>query len=162
MNITFILNGESVSLYCPPDLSLATLLRDHLGMMGTKIACGLGRCGACLALIDGKAVNSCLTMAWRVDGADIVTVEGLDALPEGRILREALIAENAFQCGYCAPGFSIALLALFKENPVADEAAIRAGLKGNLCRCTGYHSILRGALSAAAMLRAERATGDLA
>jgi aerobic carbon-monoxide dehydrogenase small subunit len=162
MNMNFILNGETVSLDCPPDLSLATLLRDHLGMMGTKIACGLGRCGACLALIDGKAINTCLTMAWRIDGADIVTVEGLDNLPEGRLLREALIAENAFQCGYCAPGFSIALLALLKENPDADEAAIRAGLEGNLCRCTGYHSILRGALSAAAMLRAKRATGDLA
>jgi aerobic carbon-monoxide dehydrogenase small subunit len=162
MNITFILNGETVSQDCPPDLSLAALLRDQLGMMGTKIACGLGRCGACLALIDGKAVNTCLIMAWRIDGADIVTVEGLSHLPESRILREALIAENAFQCGYCAPGLSIALLALLKENPDADEATIRAGLEGNFCRCTGYHSILRGALSAAAMLRAERATGDLA
>jgi carbon-monoxide dehydrogenase small subunit len=161
MTITFTLNGETLSLDCPPDLSLAAVLRDHLHHMGTKIACGLGRCGACLALVDGKAVNTCLTMAWRIDGADIVTVEGLDNLPEGRILREALIAENAFQCGYCAPGFSIALLALLRDDPDADETALRAGLEGNLCRCTGYHSILRGALTAAAMLRAARATGEL-
>jgi carbon-monoxide dehydrogenase small subunit len=161
MTITFTLNGKTVSLDCPPDLPLATILRDHLGQTGTKIACGIGRCGACLALVDGKAINTCLTLAWRIEGAVIVTVEGLDDLPEGRILREALIAENAFQCGYCAPGFSIALLARLRDDPDADEAAIRAGLEGNLCRCTGYHSILRGALAAAAMLRAARATGEI-
>jgi carbon-monoxide dehydrogenase small subunit len=104
-------------------------------------------------LFDGLPANACLLMLWQLDGHDIVTPEGLDALPEARTIRAALAAENAFQCGYCAPGFSIALTALLRENPQAGETEIRAALEGNICRCTGYHSIIRGALAAAEALR---------
>jgi carbon-monoxide dehydrogenase small subunit len=161
MSITFRLNGVTRTLDVDHEMRLSEILRDHLALTATKIACGIGRCGACMVLMNGKPVNSCLVMAWQLSGADIVTGEGLEALAHARIIREALIAENAFQCGYCAPGFAIMLTALLGTNPDAGETEIRAGLEGNLCRCTGYHSILRGALSAAAALRDARASGDL-
>ncbi|MGV8936629.1 MAG: (2Fe-2S)-binding protein [Allorhizobium sp.] len=161
MMITFTLNGTSETLDCRPDTRLADIMRDRLEKTATKIACGIGRCGACTVLMNGRAVNACLLMAWQIDGTTIVSAEGLDAHPLGPAIRAGLAEENAFQCGYCAPGFSIALAALLSENPDASEAQIRAGLEGNLCRCTGYHSILRGALNAAARIRAQsRAPAD--
>jgi carbon-monoxide dehydrogenase small subunit len=105
-----------------------------------------------MVLSSGQPVNSCLLMAWQLDGADIVTAEGIDASREGRVVKAALTAENAFQCGYCAPGFLVTLTALFTRTPAADETQIRRALEGNICRCTGYHSIMRGALRAGEML----------
>ncbi|MCL6707666.1 (2Fe-2S)-binding protein [Pseudomonas sp. R2.Fl] len=161
MTIRFTLNGSPISVDVPPETRLADILRDRLALTGTKIACSVGRCGACTVLVDGRAVNGCLLMAFQLDGAEVVTVEGLDAHPLGPAVRAGLIEENAFQCGYCAPGFSIALIALLAENPQADEEEIRAGLEGNICRCTGYHSIIRGALNAARRIREQAlATGD--
>ena len=111
-----------------------------------------------MVLSGGRPVNSCLIMAWQLEGGEIVTAEGIDASLEGRVVKAALTAENAFQCGYCAPAFVVTLTALFQEDRVADEARIRRALEGNICRCTGYHSIIRGALRAGEML-AEQA-GD--
>jgi carbon-monoxide dehydrogenase small subunit len=159
MNIDFSLNGEAISLDLEPETRLSEILREKLDQTGTKVACGIGRCGACTVLVDGRPVNACLLMAWQIGGSDVVTVEGLDAIPGAGIIRAALIEENAFQCGYCAPGFSIMLTALLTADPDADEAAIRAGLAGNICRCTGYHSIIRGALRAVENLRAAAAAG---
>lgn len=163
MCLDLMLNGQHVIVTASPDQRLTEILRDQRQQTATKLACGIGRCGACTVLMNGRPVNACLVMAWQLDGASIVTAEGLDALPEAIIVREALAQENAFQCGYCAPGFSVVLTALLIANPDADEAAIRAGLEGNLCRCTGYHSIIRGALLAADTLRrrsAADASGD--
>lgn len=161
MTATFTLNGKPVTVDCQPETRLADILRDRLTLTGTKIACSVGRCGACTVLVGGKAVNGCLIMAWQIEDADIVTVEGLDAHPLGPAIRAGLEEENAFQCGYCAPGFSIALTALLTENPDAGEEEIRAGLEGNICRCTGYHSIIRGALNAARRIREQPlAIGD--
>lgn len=161
MRLSFTLNGAPVSLDCPPETRLAEILRDRLRATGTKLACAVGRCGACSVLFDGRLANACLLMAFQVEGAAVVTVEGLDAHPLGADVRAGLEAENAFQCGYCAPGFSLALVALFAENPEAGEAEIRTGLEGNLCRCTGYHSIIRGALAAARRIRDARCvSGD--
>ena len=107
-----------------------------------------------MVLVDGKPANACLTMAFQAEGSEIITTEGLEAAePLAATIRAALAAENAFQCGYCAPGFVISLVALLKDNPDAGEDEIRRGLEGNICRCTGYHSIIRGALSAARMLK---------
>jgi len=159
MILHFELNGEPVSAEAKPETRLLELLREHFGLMAAKPACAIGRCGACTVLADGRPVNACLLMAWQLEGRSIVTAEGLESIEAGKVVRAALVAENAFQCGYCAPGFTIALTALLAENPDVDEAGIRAGLAGNLCRCTGYHSILRGALSAAAELRKAHATG---
>jgi carbon-monoxide dehydrogenase small subunit len=159
MNIAFVLNGEAIALDVDVETRLSTILRERLDQTGTKVACGIGRCGACLVIADGLAVNSCLLMAWQVSGSDIVTIDGLAAWPEAAPVREGLIAENAFQCGYCAPGVTVMLTALLAANPDAGEAEIRAGLEGNICRCTGYHSIIRGAIRAAANLRETRAAG---
>ncbi|NSZ18724.1 (2Fe-2S)-binding protein [Agrobacterium vitis] len=154
MNLGFTLNGERVTVECQPETRLTEILRDMLHLTATKLACAIGRCGACSVLLDGRLANACLLMAWRIDGADILTAEGLAPHPLGQAVRAGLAEENAFQCGYCAPGFSLALVALFTDNPQAGEKDIRAGLEGNLCRCTGYHSIIRGALNAACRIRA--------
>ena len=153
MTISFRLNGELQTMRVPADARLVDLLREHCALTAVKTGCRIGRCGACLVLMNGHAVNSCLLMAWQVDGADIVSPEALDASPEGRAVRAGLVAEVAFQCGYCAPGFTVALTALLRRCPEAGEGDIRAALVGNLCRCTGYFSILRGALRARELLR---------
>ncbi|MCR5856213.1 (2Fe-2S)-binding protein [Mesorhizobium sp. J428] len=161
MNVAFRLNGEARQVSASADRRLIDLLRDDLGLTAAKKACGIGRCGSCMVLLDGQPANSCLLMLWQLDGRDVVTPEGLDALPEARTVRAELAVENAFQCGYCAPGFSMTLTALLRESPQAGETEIRAALEGNICRCTGYHSILRGALAAAEALRRARSpTGD--
>lgn len=161
MMVRFTLNGLPVSLECAPETRLVDLLRDRLDLSGTKLACAVGRCGACSVLFNGRLANGCLLMGWQVEGGDVLTVEGLRDHPLAAEVRAGLAEENAFQCGYCAPGFSLALVALFSENPDAGEAEIRAGLEGNLCRCTGYHSIIRGALNAARRIRAARCvSGD--
>ncbi|TCP86255.1 MULTISPECIES: (2Fe-2S)-binding protein [unclassified Rhizobium] len=160
--IAFRLNGEMQSIVTPAETRLSEILRDQYLQTATKVACGIGRCGACTVMMNGQAVNACLVMAWQIEGADIVSPEGLDAFETARIVKAALIDENAFQCGYCAPGFLMALTVLFLSNRQAGEPEILSALEGNLCRCTGYHSILRGALSAANRLRSGAAseTGD--
>lgn len=160
--IAFRLNGEMRSIATPAETRLSEILRDQYLQTATKVACGIGRCGACTVMMNGQAVNACLVMAWQIEGADIVSPEGLGAFKTARIVKAALIDENAFQCGYCAPGFLMALTALFLSNRQAGEPEILSALEGNLCRCTGYHSILRGALSAANRLRdgAASETGD--
>ncbi len=161
MTVRFRLDGDDVALDCDDDTRLTDILRERMERTETKIACSIGRCGACTVLMDGRAVNACLLMAYQLDGREIVTADGLESHPLGAAIRAGLAEENAFQCGYCAPGFSVALVALLSDNPRADEDAIRAGLEGNICRCTGYHSILRGALNAARRIRGEHpASGD--
>ena len=149
ISLRFRLNGEPVETTATADTSLTRVLRDTLSATETKIGCEAGRCGACMVLMNGHAANSCLVMAWQVDGAEIVTGAGLDALQVTAVVREALAEESAFQCGYCAPGFVISLVALLTENPNAARDDIMTALEGNICRCTGYHSILRGATLAA-------------
>lgn len=150
ISLRFRLNGAPVETTASAGTSLTRVLRDVLFMTETKIGCETGRCGACMVLMNGKAANSCLVMAWQADGAEIVTSAGLDALPVTQVVREALAEESAFQCGYCAPGFVISLVALLTDNPHATREEIMTALDGNICRCTGYHSILRGAALAAA------------
>ncbi len=156
MKISFHLDGDEITVDATPDRRLIDILREDLSRTAAKKACAIGRCGACMVLVDGTAMNACLLMAWQLDGRAVITPEGLGAVPEAGFVRQGLIEENAFQCGYCAPGFSVTLTALLLQDPGPDEDAIRAALSGNLCRCTGYHSILRGALRAV-QLRAEEA-----
>jgi len=150
--IRFTLNGTPVALDIPPERPLVRILRDDLQATGTKEGCSIGRCGACIVLVDGVAMNACLLMAWRVEGRAVTTIEGLRALPVGAALTEALTQENAFQCGYCAPGVVMALAGLLSHNRSPDDTALTEALTGNLCRCTGYHSILRGARRAVTLL----------
>jgi carbon-monoxide dehydrogenase small subunit len=154
MTIRFCLNGAEQTVRTRADTRLVDLLREHFALTAAKAACRIGRCGSCLVLLNGNAVNACLLMAWQIEGADIVTPECLAALPEGRVVHDALVAEVAFQCGYCAPGFAVALTALLRAHPDADETAIRGALEGNICRCTGYSSIVRGAIGAQQRLAA--------
>ena len=152
MRVCFRLNGTDVEIHVAPDARLSTILRDELGLFATKIACAIGRCGACMVLMDGRAVNACLLMVWQIDGAAIVTAEGMNDWLTA-LVRQSLADENAFQCGYCAPGVVTSLVALLANRPYASEEDIRTALEGNLCRCTGYHSILRGALRAVEALK---------
>jgi carbon-monoxide dehydrogenase small subunit len=158
-SVRFCLNGATQTASVADTPRLADVLRERLGLAAAKTACGIGRCGACMVLMNGLPVNACLVLSWRIDGADITTAEGLDRFEEVRLLRQALTEENAFQCGYCASGFVVSLAALFLASPAPDDQQIRAALEGNICRCTGYHSILRGALRARELLAARGKAG---
>lgn len=153
--IRFHLNGAPVAVEAPETTALSTLLRDHLGATGTKTGCAIGRCGACMVLLDGAAVNGCLLMGWQIAGRRVTTIEGLTGLAAGAALIRGMTEENAFQCGYCAPGVMITLAGLLTADPRADAEAVQTALEGNICRCTGYHSILRGAARAIALLNQE-------
>jgi aerobic carbon-monoxide dehydrogenase small subunit len=148
--INLTVNGEKRSASAEARKTLADFLREDLGLTGTHLGCEHGVCGACTVLIDGEPVRSCLMLAVQAGGATITTVEGL-ASGDGAMnpLQEALRDNHAFQCGFCTPGFVMQITALLQENPKPTEAEIRETLSGNLCRCTGYETIIDGVLSAA-------------
>lgn len=128
---------------------LLDVLRDDLGLTGAKEGCGEGECGACSVLLDGHLVNSCLVPLAQVAGSEVLTPEGLAATDEGRLLAECYTECHGAQCGFCTPGMMMASYSLLKQNPNPDEQAIREGLAGNICRCTGYDSIIDAVLMAA-------------
>jgi carbon-monoxide dehydrogenase small subunit len=137
------LNGQEVHLEVSPGATLATALRDQLGLTGTKIGCEEGECGACTVLVDGQPVDSCLYLALKAAGRDVLTVEGLSPNGELHPLQRAFVAGGAIQCGYCTPGILLSAVALLSQNPHPSEDEIRRSISGNLCRCTGYLSIIR-------------------
>ncbi len=143
-------NGELHVLDVPGHATLLEVLRDELGLTGTKEGCSEGECGACTVLIDGRAVDSCLVMALAVDEAEIETVEGL-AAPDGTLspLQRAFVEAGGVQCGFCTPGFLMTLTALLRENPDPSEEEIRSAVAGNICRCTGYAQIVQAVRLAA-------------
>ncbi|SEM86641.1 (2Fe-2S)-binding protein [Paenibacillus sp. OV219] len=137
-------NDEPLALHVPASKRLLSILREDLLLTGTKVACEIGRCGACMVLIDGKPVNACLTMAYQCAGKRITTIEGLAG--EGDDLhpvQQAFLMEGGYQCGYCTPGMIVSVTALLKENPNPTQADVEEALSGNLCRCTGYGGIRR-------------------
>ncbi len=142
--IVFTLNGDPVEIEIEPHLTLLQLLREELELLGTKEGCGMGECGACTVLLDGKTVNSCIYPAVEVEGKDITTIEGLRD-PEGNLhpIQKAFIEQGAIQCGFCTPGMVLSAKALLDENPAPTEDEIRNGIAGNLCRCTGYIQIIQ-------------------
>jgi carbon-monoxide dehydrogenase small subunit len=142
--ISFNLNGETVEVEIEPHLTLLQLLRDRLEMTGTKEGCGMGECGACTVLIDGKAVNSCIFPALEVEGKSVTTIEGLtDVQGNLHSIQKAFIEYGAIQCGFCTPGMVLSAKALLDENPKPTEEEIRNAIAGNLCRCTGYLQIIK-------------------
>jgi carbon-monoxide dehydrogenase small subunit len=151
--IQITLNGKKVDLEVPAHRLLLDLLRDEIGLTGTKEGCGTGDCGACTVLLNGKPVNSCLIFSGELDGAEIVTIEGLKIGPELHPVQRAFIQDGGVQCGYCTPGMLMMSKALLDENPDPSEEEIRFALSGNLCRCTGYAKIVRAVQDAAAELR---------
>ncbi len=141
--ISFTLNGHTVQTEIDTNLTLLALLRDQLGLKGTKEGCGMGDCGACTVLLNGMTVNSCIFPAMEVEGKTVVTIEGV-ADKEGNLhpLQKAFVEHGAIQCGYCTPGMVLSAKALLDENPHPTEEEIRKGIAGNLCRCTGYVQIV--------------------
>jgi carbon-monoxide dehydrogenase small subunit len=154
--IGITLNGKRTALEVPAHRLLLDLLRDEIGLTGTKEGCGTGDCGACTVLLNGKPVNSCLIFSGELDGADIVTIEGLKIGPELHPVQQAFIQDGGVQCGYCTSGMLMMSKALLDENPDPSDEEIRFAISGNLCRCTGYAKIVKAVQDAAAELRARR------
>jgi len=147
------LNGEDRAVAVRPNTTLLTVLREHLHLTGTKRGCGTGDCGACTVFLNGKPVNSCLILSGELDGADIVTIEGLKIGSELHPIQRAFIQDGGVQCGYCTSGMLMMAKAFLDENPNPTEEEIRFALSGNLCRCTGYAKIVQAVQDAAAELR---------
>jgi aerobic carbon-monoxide dehydrogenase small subunit len=149
VSVRLNVNGVEHQLEVEPRLLLVHALRDTLGLTGTHIGCDTSNCGACTVHLDGKAVKSCTVLAVQADGAKVTTIEGL--APEGELhpVQEAFWNDHGLQCGYCTPGMIMASAALLTENPNPTEEEVRHGLEGNLCRCTGYHNIVKAVLDAA-------------
>ena len=142
-------NGTLYELSVQPWEALLEVIRDKLGLTGTKEGCGLGECGACTVIMDGKTVNSCLVLAAEADGKQITTIEGLTDGDKLHPIQEAFIEYGGLQCGFCTPGMIMSAKALLDENPSPSEEEIRRGIAGNLCRCTGYTKIIEAITSAA-------------
>jgi carbon-monoxide dehydrogenase small subunit len=149
VNVSLTVNGARHEADVEPRLLLAYFLRDHLGLKGTNVGCDTSSCGACTVLIDGESVKSCTVLAVQADGAEVTTIEGLARGGALHPVQQAFHENHALQCGFCTPGFVLAAVSLLKENPSPSEEEIRLGLEGNLCRCTGYHNIVKAVQSAA-------------
>ena len=148
-------NGELLEFSIGPEVTLLDLLRDQVDLTGCRRGCDSGYCGACTALLNGKAVHSCSVLAIAADGAEVLTVEGLAAAGRLHPVQEAFIEHGAIQCGYCTPGMILSSVALLGENPNPSEAEVRSYLSGNLCRCTGYVRIVQAVLAAAESMRGQ-------
>jgi carbon-monoxide dehydrogenase small subunit len=157
LEVNFKLNGQSTCLKVKPYHTLAQVLRDQLGLTGTKLCCEEGECGACTVILNGKAVTSCIILAPEINGCELITIEGL--AQEGKLdpVQAAFIEEGAVQCGYCIPGMVMSSKALLMETEDPNEEEIREALAGNLCRCAGYYQIFR-AVSKAAKMKKEKIT----
>jgi carbon-monoxide dehydrogenase small subunit len=145
-------NGHPYRVSVRPNQTLLDVLRAQLGLTGTKRGCDQGECGACTVHLDGRAVNACLVLALDADGSRVTTIEGLARLGVLHPLQQAFVAEGAVQCGYCSPGMIMQGAALLAEHPAPSTAEIRAGIAGNLCRCTGYARIVKAIAAAALVL----------
>jgi len=147
--LTMTLNGKPTEVEVDPGDRLATVLRERLGLIGTKIGCGEGECGACTVLVDGVSVLSCIYPALKAQGRQVTPIEGLVARGALHPVQEAFVERFAAQCGYCTPGFVMSTVALLREKPHPTREEILEGLSGNLCRCTGYYQIVAAVEAAA-------------
>ena len=147
VNIT--VNGVSKESDVEPRTLLVHYLREHLQLTGTNIGCDTSSCGACTVHLDGEAVKSCTLLAAQADGSSVTTIEGISTNGEMHPMQKAFMENHGLQCGYCTPGMVMAAISLLKENPKPTEEDVRLGLEGNLCRCTGYHNIVKSVLAAA-------------
>jgi aerobic carbon-monoxide dehydrogenase small subunit len=147
--VALTVNGTPAEADVQPRQLLVYFLREHLGLKGTNVGCDTTSCGACTVLLDGESVKSCTVLVVQADGCEITTIEGLSQGDELHPVQQAFHEHHALQCGYCTPGFVMAAVSLLQENPDPSEEEIRRGLEGNLCRCTGYHNIVRAVEAAA-------------
>ena len=149
MKVELTVNGKDITADVEDRMLLVHFLRDVADLTATNIGCETTSCGSCTVLLDGESVKSCTVLAAQADGRSVTTLEGLASDGEMHAVQKAFHNEHGLQCGYCTPGMVMAIVSLLKENPSPTEAEVRAGLEGNLCRCTGYHNIVRAALAAA-------------
>jgi carbon-monoxide dehydrogenase small subunit len=148
LSVELKVNGAQRKEEVEPRQLLVYFLRDQLGLKGTNVGCDTTSCGACTVLLDGESVKSCTVLAAQADGAEVTTIEGLADGEELHTVQQAFNEQHALQCGFCTPGFVMATVSLLREQPNPSEEDIRHGLEGNLCRCTGYHNIVRAVQSA--------------
>jgi carbon-monoxide dehydrogenase small subunit len=158
VNVRLNVNGVEHSLDVEPRLLLVHALRDQLGLTGTHVGCDTSNCGACTIHMNGEAVKSCTILAVQAEGAELVTIEGLGTEDNLHPMQEAFWNNHGLQCGYCTPGMIMASAALLTENPNPTEHEVRHALEGNLCRCTGYHNIVKSVLDAAGQSSSEEVT----
>jgi carbon-monoxide dehydrogenase small subunit len=156
VHVSTTINGDAVEYLCAAEETLLDVLRDRLGLTGSKEGCGTGDCGACSVTLDGRLVCSCLVLGAEAEGREVRTVEGITKGDQLHPLQRKFIEHAALQCGICTPGFLVASKALLEKNPNPTEHEIRFWLAGNLCRCTGYDKIVRAVMSAAAEMREGR------
>jgi carbon-monoxide dehydrogenase small subunit len=151
------INGEPVEMAVEPNTTLLAFIREQVGLTGVKHGCGLGDCGACTVIMDGKPVNSCLVLAVQANGRDVITIEGL--AQNGRLhpIQRSFVDNGAIQCGFCTPGMILSAKALLDKNPKPSEEQIRRAISGNLCRCTGYQKIVEAIQEAAQDMQSEEA-----
>lgn len=147
-DVSFRLNGQAVTVQVEADESLSWVLRERLGLIGTKIGCATGDCGACTVLFEGQPICSCLLLAVKADGREVVTIEGLGSPERLHSVQKAFIEHGALQCGFCGPGMIVSAAALLARTPHPTERDVREAIAGNLCRCTGYAKIVRAILDA--------------
>ena len=152
MDLQFTVNERKYSLVVGAEERLLDVLRNRLGLIGTKEGCGEGECGACTIIMDGKTVNSCLVLAGQAHGCNITTIEGVGDRHNPHLIQKAFVEEGAVQCGYCTPGMVLSAKSLLDQKPHPSQAEIAVAMSGNLCRCTGYDKILRAV---------ERAAGEV-
>ena len=149
MKVSITVNDTKQSHEVEPRTLLVHYIREHAKLTGTHIGCDTSSCGACTVHLDGEAVKSCTILAAQVDGGSVTTIEGLAKNGEMHPMQKAFMENHGLQCGYCTPGMVMAAIGLLKENPSLTEDEVRLGLEGNLCRCTGYHNIVKSVLAAA-------------
>ena len=149
MKVTITVNGSPIEADVADRTLLVHFVRDVAGLTATNVGCDTTSCGACTILLDGKSVKSCTVLAAQADGCEVTTLEGLASGDEMHPMQRAFHAEHGLQCGFCTPGMVMAAVSLLSENPHPTEQQVRAGLEGNLCRCTGYHNIVKAVLTAA-------------
>lgn len=152
--VQLVVNGESVEAAVEPNQTLLQFLREDLGLTGTKHGCGLGDCGACTVILDGKPVNACLVLAVQARGREVLTIEGLAQNGKLHPIQQAFVDKGAIQCGFCTPGMILSAKALLDEKPEPSEPEIRTAISGNLCRCTGYQKIVEAIQEAAKVIQA--------
>tara|TARA_B100000408_G_scaffold109729_1_gene86544 strand:+ start:186 stop:653 length:468 start_codon:yes stop_codon:yes gene_type:complete len=151
--VSLTVNGKFMSAEASADTLLVNFIRENLGMTGTHVGCDTSQCGACVVMVNGDSVKSCTMLAVQAEGAEVTTVEGLASNGDLHPMQQAFHDNHALQCGYCTPGMLISSIDLVTKNPNATEAEIRHGLEGNLCRCTGYHNIVKAVQAGAAAMK---------
>ena len=151
--VSLTVNRKAMSAEASADTLLVNFIRENLGMTGTHVGCDTSQCGACVVMVNGDSVKSCTMLAVQAEGAEVTTVEGLASNGDLHPMQQAFHDNHALQCGYCTPGMLISSIDLVTKNPNATEAEIRHGLEGNLCRCTGYHNIVKAVQAGAAAMK---------